>query len=165
MICVCVLLLLAEYITLYNNSFTGKIPTGWNLRKLYYLDLGHNALSGSIPTDWYDPNTRDQMNFMSVLYLNHNRFSGEIAGNFSLIGKNRLSVLSINDNQFTGLLPGGFHERFLNILEAQNNRFVEMSMDICRNIVFNYGEMVMLRTDCEICSCTLFCSKPKWCYN
>jgi hypothetical protein len=143
-----------EWLNLYNNSFTGRIPLNWNLRNVFLLDLGRNQLTGSIPADWID-----HMFNLRILYLNHNRLSGSFPVNFPLIGNNRLWLLQVNDNQLTGVIPGGYNIRQMDLSEYQNNLFTSMDTLMCRNIVFVGGEMVSMRSDCgATCPCEFYCS-------
>ena len=146
------------YLNLYNNSFTGKIPSGWNLRNLFYLDLGFNKLTGKVPTDWVT-----QMFALRVLYLSNNTLTGPLPTNFAQIGNNRLWLLSLNDNRLTGTMPGAYALRSLDLLEVQHNDFSAMDISLCRNIVFQFGEMASMRSDCQACPCDFFCG-PGQCY-
>jgi hypothetical protein len=62
-----------EYLNLYDNRFTGTIPSNLRLRDLVYLDLGRNVLYGSIPSDIGD-------SFVSLrqFHIDFNRLSGSI---------------------------------------------------------------------------------------
>ena len=42
---------------------------------------------------------------LRVLYLDHNRLSGQVPDDFGTIGGGRLKQLFMNDNQFTGYFP------------------------------------------------------------
>jgi hypothetical protein len=137
---------------LYNNSFTGTIPNNLNLRDLFYLDLGYNDLSGTIPADWVET-----MYDLRTLYLNNNRLTGSLPEDFAEIGNNRLTLVVVNDNQLTGQIPGGFAIRVLDLTEFYNNDFSSMDMKLCENIVFEGGEMVAMRVDCDVCACKYFC--------
>lgn len=153
-----------ETIALNNNQLTGTIPTNWNLRQLFYLDLGHNQLSGSLPSDWSEG--RAAFIRLRVLYLDHNNLSGSVPSSLGLIGNGRITLLSLQNNALTGEFPGfPLHNNLLNVLEIHNNQFSSMDKhDICNQIVFNYGELVMLRADCDICRCKHFCDKDQ-CYE
>lgn len=155
--------LLPEYLSLYENFFTGTIPSNLGLRRLSYLDLGRNQLTGTFPDDWIDG--RHALHRLKLLYLDHNQFTGPLPSQLGTLGRGRLQVLSLNDNLFSGQLPGFYnYTSFLNILEVQNNPLLH-SMDqqgICRQVVFNGGEMVMMRSDCDICLCNYYCVSP-WC--
>jgi Leucine rich repeat len=142
-----------RYLSLYNNSFTGKIPTNWNLRNLFYLDLGQNDLTGSIPADWVN-----DLFDLRILYLSNNRLSGSFPSNFVNIGNNRLWFIDVSDNLLTGVIPGGFSLRQLDGAAFQHNSFSSMDTSMCQNVVFNSGEMVSMRSDCgATCPCEFFC--------
>jgi Leucine rich repeat len=143
-----------KYLSLYNNSFGGTIPKNWNLRYMFYLDLGYNDLTGSIPADWVD-----DMFDLRILYLSNNRLSGSFPTNFTEIGNNRLWFIDVSSNALTGIIPGGFSLRQLDGAAFQNNDFSSMDTLLCRNVVFNSGEMVSMRSDCgATCPCDFFCS-------
>jgi len=148
---------------LHGNNFNGTIPTGWNLRDLFYLDLGNNDLTGSVPLDWTQG--RDKMNSLRILYLNNNRLSGTLDPQFiALIGSGRLAMMILHDNEFTGQLPGNYtFVNHMDIIEVQNNNFDSVDTAICSMIVFSIGEMVSLKADCEVCRCKWFCDRDE-CY-
>lgn len=149
-----------EYLSLYDNRFTGTIPPDLNLRNLFYLDLGKNRLSGTFPDDWVEG--RDNLRRIRLLYLDHNDLHGPLPPNLGTIGGGRLQVLSVQSNQFTGMIPGFHnHTSFLNIAEYNDNAFTTMDQQgLCRQIVFNGGELVSLRADCDACLCNYFCQAP-----
>jgi hypothetical protein len=145
-------------VNLYNNKFTGPIPTNWNLRSLFYLDLGRNDLTGTIPADWVKT-----MYQLRVLYLNDNRLAGSLPVGFELLGNNRLEALVVSDNQLTGQIPSGFGLHTMYFMDLQNNTFSSMDEQLCTQIVFEQGEMVSIRSDCQACPCPYFCG-PNQCY-
>lgn len=153
---------ITEYISLYNNNLVGPIPRHWNLRRLFYLDLGKNQLSGAVPDDWTEG--RNTMDRLRLLYLDDNNLGGRLPNALGEIGKGRLHSLTINDNSFIGEMPlFSNYTNFLNRLEIHNNGFTSMNRFQCAQIVFNGGEMVQLKADCEICNCLWFCG-PGECY-
>ena len=84
--------------------------------------------------------------------------------NFTEIGNHRLWLLVVSDNLLTGVIPGGFSLQQMDGAEFQNNDFSSMDSLLCRNIVFNSGEMVALRSDCgATCPCNFFCGQNE-CY-
>ena len=119
---------------------------------------------GSLPPDWFEG--RNAFSRLRVLYLDDNRFSGSVPSTIGHIGNGRLTLLSIQNNTFTGEFPGfPMYDNLLNVLEMQDNNFSSMNKgDVCNQIVFNYGEMVMLRADCNVCRCKHFCDDGE-CYN
>lgn len=143
----------AAYLILYNNSFTGTIPSNWNLRSLFYLDLGYNDLTGTIPVDWVTT-----MFQLRSIYLSNNRLVGTIPVGFETIGNSRLNSVVVNDNQLTGEIPGGFPLENLDMSLWYNNAFSSLDKSMCENIVFNGGEMAVFKADCEICTCKDFCN-------
>jgi hypothetical protein len=147
---------------LYDNQLVGPIPRNWNLRYLYYLDLGKNQLSGLFPNDWTVG--RSTMDRLRLLYLDDNKLIGSLPSNLGEIGKGRLNILSINDNAFTGAMPlFNNYTNFLNRLEVHHNNFTSMDQFMCAQIVYNGGELVQMRADCDICPCTFFCGTDQ-CY-
>jgi hypothetical protein len=71
------------------------------------------------------------------------------------VGNGRLEALAINDNLLTGAVPDN-HEFFnkLGMFTMENNDFSVALGNTCRLTVFNGGENVEIKADCNICSCT-----------
>jgi hypothetical protein len=147
-----ILFLWTAHLILYNNSLTGTIPTNWNLRNLFYLDLGFNDLMGTIPADWVTT-----MFDLRSLYLSNNRLTGSIPFDFASIGNSRLHSVVVNDNLLTGEIPGGFPLQTLDASIWHNNAFTSMDSSLCKNVVFDGGEMAVFRADCEVCTCKFLC--------
>lgn len=79
------------------------------LRKLFYLDLSNNQFEGPVPSDWVL-----YMQSLRILYLGHNRLSGQLPDDFSSIGGGRLKQLFIENNNFSGYFPGeGWDDYFM----------------------------------------------------
>ena len=141
------------YLNLYNNQFTGTIPSGLRLRNLTYFDLSHNKLSGPIPLDFAITSVQ-----LDHLYLNHNEFTGTVPSEYSTIGNGHIISLTLNNNQFTGDPPTQFGTENYSLLtyEIQNNGFTgTISNEFCHLFVFLDGELVELGADCDICKCNL----------
>jgi hypothetical protein len=147
------------FINLYNNSFSGSLPSNWNLGYLFYLDLGFNSLTGSIPSDWVTG--INSMARLRLLYLNNNQLTGSMPQYFPSIGMERLETFAINDNQLTGsfeFLMNYTYNSFLTDLRIQRNSFTGISEDVCGLSIFTGGQMVNLEADCSACTCLNFCS-------
>ncbi|XP_057951320.1 probable leucine-rich repeat receptor-like protein kinase At5g63930 [Malania oleifera] len=85
---------------LYNNSLTGKIPSGiTHLKKLTFLSLARNNLTGEVPSDLGKNNSPG----LVKLDLTANRLYGRIP--LGICDGNRLSVLTIGSNLFNGNFP------------------------------------------------------------
>jgi hypothetical protein len=124
---------------------------------MYYLDLGRNDFTGTFPASWVG-----QMRKVHHLYLDHNRLTGSLPLNFTLIGSGRLEQLLLSNNMLTGYLPANYPVvDFLQQLEVQRNNFTEIDRSVCELIVFEGGEMVNFRADCDICPCADFCQQGK----
>lgn len=150
------------FLTIYNNSITGPLPTGTNWRNLFYFDVGRNLMTGTLPTDWWEG--RNTLLRIRHLYLSHNRFSGTIPSQFTTMGNGRMNLVVINNNRFEGQFPGGWDPAwFLEVTEFQNNNFQTMSSDLCRMIVFNGGELTTMGVDCRICRCGGFLCRAPYC--
>lgn len=87
-----------EQLELYNNTFTGSLPTlGWsNLTKLRRFDASMNQLSGTIPFDLCSLP-------LASLNLFDNKLEGIIPS--SIANSNHLYELKLFQNNLTGLLP------------------------------------------------------------
>lgn len=147
-----------EYLNLYNNHFTGTIPEQLHhLHDLHHLDLGLNRFNGEIPKEW-----PHGMHAIDTIRLDQNELSGSLPDNWTTLGSGRAELIMLNDNQLTGFVPGNYtYHKFLQVLEVQNNDFEAIDPEICTLIVFDetdeHGEMVALRTDCNICTCSRYC--------
>ncbi|KAI8829824.1 hypothetical protein BJ741DRAFT_621970 [Chytriomyces cf. hyalinus JEL632] len=87
------------YLTLYNNSIPGVIPTQMGqLSKLGYLNLGVNQFSGSIPTEF------GGMTSLTTLILSDNPgIKGSIPT--ELANLQMLQELDLSKNSLTGSVP------------------------------------------------------------
>ena len=99
------------------------------------------------------------MDSLKILYLDHNRLTGELPSDFiAETGNGRLQSLIVNDNLLTGEFPGETTVlNSMDIVEFQHNNFTSMNTDLCSLIVFSMGEMISLRADCGVCRCKWFC--------
>ena len=83
---------------LNNNMLTGPLPDISNSKDITRVDLSFNSLTGEVDKSNFE------LDYLSLLYLDHNQLSGEIPLNF---GNNaNLVDLYLNDNNFTGPIPG-----------------------------------------------------------
>ncbi|KAG7348637.1 two component regulator [Nitzschia inconspicua] len=143
-----------QYLNLYNNQLTGTIPSSLRLRQLWYLDLGKNNLEGTLPADLGET-------FFSLiaLHLDHNRFNGTVPESYMTVGNGRLESLYLDNNQLTGTVPDSF-QLWNNIYSytLHNNSFSSIGKNTCRLSVFDRGEMVEFTADCDVCSCSNFCT-------
>ena len=146
------------YLSLHQNQLTGALPEFMNLRSLFYLDLSSNFFSGSIPHDW--SSGRDRLNRLRHVYLDHNRFEGELLPTLPQMGNGRVETLMLSNNRFTGSFPSNWTLlTHLQQLELQHNNFTSIDKKICKMVVFAQGELTHFRADCDICSCKFFCVK------
>lgn len=86
------------------------------------------------------------------------QLSGSIPTGFRTLGKGRARQLYLNDNRFSGVFPQQWETiKHLNNIDLSNNDFRNQLDDMCMMSVFEYGELVELRADCEICNCFRLC--------
>jgi len=110
---------------------------------------------GTFPVEWVDD---DQMTRIRSIYMDHNQFNGELPEDLFDIASGRLMQLLLSDNRFTGDFPGDYKlTTFMQQLELQNNKFDKIDKDICDLNVFEEGELVNFRADCDVCECDFFC--------
>jgi hypothetical protein len=152
------------YLNLYNNMLTGTLPSGLNLRQLWYFDVGYNNMEGPLPTDWWEGN--NDMKRLRNLFVNNNRFTGTIPEAFTTMGNGRMSQVILHDNEFSGTFPGGWNPtNFLSSIEIQNTNIQAIDKDVCNLIVFTGGELTILTADCSICTCDPTLCDPPRCVN
>ncbi|KAL3506523.1 hypothetical protein ACH5RR_031905 [Cinchona calisaya] len=133
-----------SYLSLANNSISGKIPTniGQEMPYMAYLNLSGNFLNGVIPLSIGD------MKYLTELYLSNNKFSREIhdinwanlqallivdlsmndlSGNLpnSMFSPAYILWLKLNGNNLSGELPLGatVNSSYLTLLDLGDNRF------------------------------------------
>ena len=149
---------------LYNNSFSGPLPSPLNLKLLSFLDLGYNKLTGTIPEDWIVGTT--SLSKLRSLYLDHNELTGTMPGTFPRLGNGKMEDIHLQNNYLSGEYSFETEyesKSFLNILEIQQNNFTgEIATAVCGLSVLTEGELIALGADCSICSCKSFCDQ---CYN
>ncbi|KAK0582988.1 hypothetical protein LWI29_032016 [Acer saccharum] len=101
-----------NYLDLSINQFSGPIPGRIFTFPITNLQLQRNQFSGPVQP-------ADQVTIGSV-DLSYNRLSGQVSPLFSTV-----QVLYLNNNRFTGQVPGSFVDRLLNaniqILYLQHN--------------------------------------------
>jgi len=137
---------------------TGQIPENLNLGNLFYLDLGHNDLSGNIPDDWVNGDT--QLSSLRLVYLDFNRFEGQLPNQWANLGDGQISSIVLTNNTFTGEVPGDYRSQdILEVLEIENNDFSKLGKNICKQIIFEDGQLTTFRVDCDICNCNIWCDE------
>ena len=94
------------------------------------------------------------ISFLTDLFLDHNEFVGTLPESYITVGNGRLESLAINDNFLTGQVPDN-HVMFnkLVMFTMENNDFNVALRDTCKLDVFEGGEAVEVKADCDICSC------------
>ncbi|CAN1321043.1 Probable LRR receptor-like serine/threonine-protein kinase At3g47570 [Linum perenne] len=111
-----------KVLRLYNNSFTGEIPSEiGQLGRLQILELHNNSLGGSIPDSFGNlsslvslglgrnrftgrvPDTLGRLKSLQLLNLENNNLSGEIPA--SVFNISSLTDIWFGENQFQGDLP------------------------------------------------------------
>mmetsp|Transcript_10763 Transcript_10763/g.31360 ORF Transcript_10763/g.31360 Transcript_10763/m.31360 type:complete len:627 (-) Transcript_10763:843-2723(-) len=143
-----------RYLNLYDNRLTGTIPTNLKLRDLFYFDIGRNSIGGSIPGDI-------GTDFMELRYLHidHNRLTQNIPDTIPPMANGRLLSFLANNNRLQGNVPDNWtmfnklvqytlHDNYFNYLGPAN----------CYFNVFEGGQLVEFKAECDICSCNdIFC--------
>ncbi|XP_030971224.1 receptor-like protein 13 [Quercus lobata] len=107
-----------QYLQLFNNSFTGYLPSSFgNMSLLDTLDVSLNNFSGEVPKDLFVGCSR-----LLILVLSNNYFDGHLDW-VPLSNLTWLSILKINHNQFSGAMPNEL-PNFVNIaiLDVSNNK-------------------------------------------
>jgi len=142
-----------QHLNLYSNRLTGSIPDDLRFRKLTFADFGRNQFTGTLPDDigWRCVELR-------YLYMDHNKFTGTIPYSYPDVGNGRLEVMAMNHNQLTGYVPGQFYNNKLLEFTVQNNTFTGVDYTACKQSVFDSGEMIEYKADCDICTCDPFCA-------
>jgi len=143
-----------EYLNLYSNQFSGTIPNSLRFRNVVIADFGRNDFTGTLPEDfglWAE---------VRALYMDHNKFTGTVPSTFPGMGNGRLEALTLNHNLLTGYVPDDWvlKNKLLQIT-LQENAFSGVGYDTCKQSVFNGGEMVEYKADCDICYCDPFCER------
>lgn len=143
-----------KYLNLYDNNLTGTIPKNLRLRDLFYFDIGRNFISGSIPEEI-------GIDFVELRYLHidHNRLTESIPDTIPSMANGRLISFLANHNRLEGVVPDNWimfnklvqytlHENYFDYLGPAN----------CNFNVFEGGQLVEFKADCDICSCNdIFC--------
>jgi len=141
-----------KYLNLYSNKLTGTIPDNFRFRQLMFADFGRNQFTGKLPEDigkrWVE---------LRFLYLNHNQFTGTIPSEYPTVGNGRIEAMTFNHNDLTGWVPGQFYLNKLLEFNVQDNMFTGIDYKACKQSVFDGGEMVEYKADCDICSCNPYC--------
>jgi hypothetical protein len=148
-----------RWLGLSNNEFSGDLPSSWRLRNLFYMDLGFNKLQGTIPGDW-----TSRMSRLKNLYLDHNNLVGSLPTEFLSIGGGRLYLLELNNNQLTGEVSSDNFDGLMEVLYIQNNNFTSIGDKVCKQIVWESGELASFRADCSACTCKYMCGDGE-CYK
>ena len=152
----------AAWINLYNNQFVGSIPSNLNLRKLDFLDLGRNFLTGTIPNDWVEG--ENAFVSLRILYLDYNNLGGSLPAQWTNLGTGRMKAMILSNNTFTGEVPGDYQvTNTLFLYDFQHNDFTSINKDLCKMLIYEEGEVMSFRADCDVCSCNYFCGQGE-CY-
>ena len=143
-------------VSLYQNQLTGVIPDWTPINSLSYLDFGHNLLTGNLTESLIDHRQ------LRRVYLNNNQLTGTIPSVYPALGSLKLTELHLDHNQLTGQVPedwtnGHPYQKFLLALRLEENHFSgQLSSKLCdQDVRRGKAEMVELRADCDICSCSL----------
>ncbi|KAI8829823.1 hypothetical protein BJ741DRAFT_621967 [Chytriomyces cf. hyalinus JEL632] len=105
-----------EYLSLYNGSLPGPIPTELGqFKKLEYLNLGMNQFSGGVPSEFA------QLTSLKELIITDNTFmNGTIPSELGTL--QNLEKLQLSRNSLTGTVPDSLLSLSkLRDLELQNN--------------------------------------------
>jgi cytoskeletal protein RodZ len=148
-----------QWLSLSNNEFSGDLPSSWRLRNLLYMDLGFNKLQGTIPGNW-----TSRMSRLKHLYLDHNNLVGSLPTEFLSIGGGRLLLLELNNNQLTGEVTSDNFDGLMEVLYLHNNNFTSIGDKVCRQIVWDGGELASFQADCGACTCKYMCGDGE-CYK
>ena len=91
--------------------------------------------------------------------MDHNAFTGLLPAYFSQLGNGRLKQLHLNDNQLEGKVPEDWDpkDQLTNMAVHNNKLTVRVPESVCELSVFELGNMVEFRTDCDICTCDFLC--------
>ncbi|PIN26080.1 Non-specific serine/threonine protein kinase [Handroanthus impetiginosus] len=137
-----------NYIDISLNEFTGCIPPNLFAFPISNLQLQRNQFSGPVlPFDQVTIPTVD---------LSHNRLSGEISPMFSTVQN-----LYLNNNRFTGQVPGSFVDRLLSasirLLYLQHNYLTGIEINptveipLSTSLCLQYNCMVLpIQTPCPL---------------
>jgi hypothetical protein len=145
-----------RYMNLYDNNLIGTIPRNLGLNELTYFDIGRNFIGGSLPDDI-------GIDFMELRYLHidHNRLTDNIPNTIpSTVGNGRLISFLANNNRLEGYVPDNFlmYNKLVQYT-LHNNYFNYLGPNNCLLNVFEGGELVEFKADCNICSCDdIFCN-------
>eukprot|EP00978_Attheya_sp_CCMP212_P018408 scaffold50361_cov52-Attheya_sp.AAC.1 len=116
-----------------------------------YLDFGSNYMTGTLPRSLED------LNYLSMLYLDHNQFRGTIPPTYGDLGGNKLQEFWVNHNNLVGYVPTSFSEIWALTIKTQGNNLTIMH-DICwKGVMPGRGNLLELGADCGRCSCDVLC--------
>jgi len=146
-----------KYLILNHNKLSGTIPSDLNLASLYILDLSFNYFVGTIGSDSFG-----NSNQLRLIYLNNNKLSGTIPVELVTAGKEKINSIDLSDNRFTGHFPFTNswvenNSRLQTLLVQKNNFNSDISQEICNMSVYEYGDMVQMDADCDLCYCEVLC--------
>ncbi|KAL1566842.1 Pollen receptor-like kinase 3 [Salvia divinorum] len=102
-----------RFLSLENNSFSGQMPEFNRLTSLKSLFLSGNRFSGEIPGNFFT-----SMGSLKKLELAANNFTGEIPN--SLQQLDNLSEMLLQLNRFSGPIPS-FKQKSLKVLDVSHN--------------------------------------------
>ncbi|CAL9189949.1 unnamed protein product [Musa hybrid cultivar] len=121
-----------RYLYLYNNSFSGSLPSISLPLELELLDLSHNHISGNIPSFICN------LTQLRILDLSSNQISGEIPWCWQ--ETNIIIYINLADNKLSGEIPSSIEKLTqLRSLHLNNNSLhghLPLSLKHCSGLVF-----------------------------
>jgi Leucine-rich repeat (LRR) protein len=139
------------YFNAYDNDLTGTLPGTLHVPSCVYFDVGRNGLWGNLPS----VSNYGALLSMRILHFDNNAFTGTVPETYNnYVGNGNLESLGIDHNLLTGYVPGrrDVTDKLVQYT-LDHNYFNEVDEDNCDLSVFKYGELVELRTDCNVCPC------------
>ncbi|CAO2838707.1 unnamed protein product [Amaranthus hypochondriacus] len=112
---------------LSHNFLFGKLPDCWTGNYISVLDLSSNNFSGNFPSSF------GSLNGLIFLHLKDNKFSGKLPLSFSNLAQ--LKSLDLGDNSFNGEIPTWIGHKLhnLKVLSLRNNFFSgRLPLQLCK---------------------------------
>lgn len=135
-----------EAIDLGHNIITGPFPEGFCSSSLISIQLSHNKLNGEISTLGFSkctsvtvfavsynymigsiPETINSMKQLDKLYLDNNKFNGDLP---ALVNLQILTTLHLEFNEFSGPIPSFQNQKRLVYFNIENNAFTGSIPDL-----------------------------------